>query len=115
MYTDVLLPIIKNYNQWKKDNQDLFEELEPQYEKCERCKGEGLIECDCCGHDRDCPDCNGNGYMGEIPQDIYTTALKKDLQLFAAANPGWECPGNLIWQLEKSTIDLIAFARKGYQ
>lgn len=28
---------------------------------CQKCKGTGVISCECCGQDTDCKDCNGNG------------------------------------------------------
>lgn len=31
---------------------------------CERCDGDGEIECWECGHEKDCPDCNGVGRTG---------------------------------------------------
>jgi hypothetical protein len=32
--------------------------------ECERCDGVGEIECDL-GHDHECPDCNGDGFIGD--------------------------------------------------
>lgn len=30
-------------------------------EKCYECKGEGVVECECCGHEKDCDACRGKG------------------------------------------------------
>jgi len=32
-------------------------------QKCTRCDGEGVDECDCCGHERECHKCDGEGVI----------------------------------------------------
>jgi hypothetical protein len=32
-----------------------------KFEDCDQCNGDGVVECQCCGHDSDCIECNGSG------------------------------------------------------
>jgi ubiquitin len=36
------------------------------YEDCPLCNGEGMIDCQCCGHCRDCIDCKGDGATDKV-------------------------------------------------
>lgn len=37
-----------------------------QMNECEKCKGEGTIVCQCCGHENDCSHCNGDGHTDQV-------------------------------------------------
>lgn len=36
-------------------------EYENKYADCPNCEGEGIVECNCCGHENDCEKCGGEG------------------------------------------------------
>ena len=38
-----------------------------EYEECSKCDGWGKVECECCGNETKCEDCDGNGNGSEIP------------------------------------------------
>ena len=49
------------------DHINLIDELDrSRVTECGKCQGEGKVECPCCGHVSDCPDCDGNGETGIV-------------------------------------------------
>jgi len=43
-----------SFEEWLAINKDLKKE-----EECDQCNGTGYCECDCCGHEEVCGECNG--------------------------------------------------------
>lgn len=60
-----------SFQEWKEQNKELIEGLK----KCPVCEGTGKIECDWCGHDNACLECEGKGYFGETPYRMYVKQL----------------------------------------
>lgn len=71
----------QNYRFRLNDLKEAFEvvKLYPVRNECPECEGEGIIECDHCGHDSDCDKCGGSGEYGEVigyePDDYYNFIL----------------------------------------
>lgn len=41
--------------------------VEHEQEECEKCEGEGYIECKCCHHENECSECDGEGIVNGLP------------------------------------------------
>lgn len=63
------------YKKWLKQNP----EAELEEEECDKCNGEGDIECHNCGHLSECQECGGEGYIKTARQQ-YNDALERDKQ-----------------------------------
>ena len=59
------MPTPISYEEWKikaLDGRKSCKECNDQYKTtCDKCHGAGTIECHCCNHEEDCPDCDGLG------------------------------------------------------
>ena len=51
---------VSGFEEWAKNMRLDYKQLNPKVE-CPSCEGDGEIECDCCGHEKHCDDCDGNG------------------------------------------------------
>lgn len=46
---------------------NLIDELDKSgITECDKCQGEGEVECPCCGNLSECPDCRGTGELGRV-------------------------------------------------
>jgi len=54
--------------------------LVPETIECEDCDGTGFIECDCCGNERECGFCEGEGKIEENLYKKYEVQKKIDTQ-----------------------------------
>lgn len=57
----------------------LIDEYRTEETKCSECKGKGEVECDHCGQDTDCEDCNG---IGVFTKNIPTGKKIQDEEAF---------------------------------
>lgn len=48
------------YKRWHDEKLKQYGKLVP-YVQCPECEGEGSMECECCGHESDCSECDGLG------------------------------------------------------
>tara|TARA_R110000737_G_scaffold282141_1_gene288781 strand:+ start:16 stop:369 length:354 start_codon:yes stop_codon:yes gene_type:complete len=53
---------ISGFEEWAKNMRLDYSESNPKVE-CPDCEGDGEIECDCCGHEKHCDVCDGNGKL----------------------------------------------------
>jgi hypothetical protein len=53
----------------------------PTKEPCGRCCGDGYYDCECCDHERECPDCGGSGMIAPKTSTLISGARFDDRYL----------------------------------
>lgn len=77
------------FDKWLLNNNDRFMKMEGN---CNKCDGDGVTECRCCGSEIDCDQCGGTGrFSADKPQldrsaalVAYHAAVARDAALLAA-------------------------------
>src|ERR1700739_265137 len=57
-------------------------EMKPDWKECKECKGNGVSECSCCGHESDCENCDGTGAIDDytVPE-VYDNGSEENLAI----------------------------------
>ncbi len=86
--------IVATYDQWREKKLEAAlraTNKKDRYLKCDDCSGTGEVECDCCGHEKECERCDGHGkldakdfYDFKPPQIDYFNEVIADAKVFCA-------------------------------
>src|ERR1700742_3726721 len=62
-------------------------EMKPDWKVCKKCKGDGVIECICCGAESNCENCDGSGTIDDytVPE-VYDNGSEQDLAINVLGN-----------------------------
>jgi len=59
----------------------------PDWKVCKECRGNGVIECDCCGHQNECENCDGTGAIDDyIVPEVYDSGAESDMGIRIGEN-----------------------------
>lgn len=64
---------------------DMNPEMKEQETECKQCNGDGYIECETCGHEETCSECEGEGTLNSIFL-LYEIQKRKDIILLQNLN-----------------------------